>query len=137
MIAGMADDLLNDLASVPLFSSLSRDDITELAATFRERSFADGEPITREGERGVAFFVLLEGEAVVEVGGRQVNVLRAGDFLGEIALIDDGPRTATVTARGAVRCAGLAPWEFRPFVKARADVAWTLLETLARRMRAG
>jgi CRP-like cAMP-binding protein len=89
-----------------------------------------------QGEGAVAFFLLLDGEAAVKVGGRQRATLKRGDFAGELALLDpEGPRTATVTAITDVVLAALAAWEFKPFVLEHPEVAWELLRTLARRQR--
>jgi CRP/FNR family transcriptional regulator len=64
-----------------------------------------------------------------------VRTLGPGDYFGEIALIDEGPRSATVTAATDMRCRGMAAWEFRPFVVEHPEVAWTILQTLAARLR--
>jgi CRP-like cAMP-binding protein len=101
----------------------------------REHRVAAGETLIDEGEGGIAFFVILEGEATVTIGDREVRRLRAGDHAGEIALLDEGARTATITAAGDVRCLALTTWNFRPFVRENPDVAWALLLELAGRVR--
>lgn len=131
----MATDLVSSLARVPLFAGLAERDLSSLARDMKERTFAAGTEITREGRSGVGFFVILEGEAVVRIAGSERRRLGPGDWFGEIALIDEGPRSASVTAEGEVRAAGLSAWEFAPFVKGHPDVAWTLLRTLASRLR--
>ena len=68
--------------------------------------------------------------------GVQLNSLKSGDYFGEIALIDEGARSATVTADSELRCYGLTSWEFRPLVEGNAGIAWKLLETMAKRVRA-
>jgi CRP-like cAMP-binding protein len=88
--------------------------------------------LTAEGEEGVGFFVIESGTAQVSVGGQDRRLLGPGDYFGEIALIIDGPRTATVTAQTPVRCWGLTSWEFRPLVRENAAVAWRLVEALAK-----
>ena len=88
-----------------------------------------------EGASGAAFFVITQGEATVSVHGEERARLGAGDHFGEIALLDEGVRSATVTAETELRCYGLTPWEFRPFVEEHPQVAWTLLQTIARRLR--
>jgi CRP-like cAMP-binding protein len=88
------------------------------------------------GRGGVAFFILLEGEAAVTVDGQERRRLKGGDYVGEIAMIDpDAPRSATVTAVTDVRLAHLSAWDFRPFVIEHPEVAWDLLRTLAKRLR--
>lgn len=123
------------VSRVPLFAKLSKKDLKGLAASMKERTFPAGTVITEPGQSGVGFFVIQEGEATVTVGGETRRTLKGGDYFGEIALIDDGPRTARITADTDVHCYGLTAWDFRPFVQAHPDVAWSLLETLATRVR--
>ncbi len=122
------------LQRVPLFSGLERRELATLARTMKPRTFRAGETIASEGQSGVGFFVIEDGEAKVTIGGDEVRRLGAGDYFGEIALITEGPRTATVTADTEVRAWGLTPWEFRPLVETNASVAWKLLQALARQM---
>ncbi len=120
---------------VPLFANMSPRDTEGIAALFKERRFAPGETVTKEGTGGAAFFVIESGQATVSVGGQQRATLSAGDYFGEIALIDEGARSATVTADTELVCYGLTYWEFRPLVQQNATIAWNLLHTLARRLR--
>ncbi|MCP9485584.1 MAG: Crp/Fnr family transcriptional regulator [Gaiellaceae bacterium MAG52_C11] len=124
------------LAQVPLFAGLKERNLKLLANSLKERSFGEGETIAAEGKSGVGFFVIVEGEATVSVDGKERATLRAGDHFGELALIDDGARTATVTAATPLRCYAMTSWEFRPLVQENATVAWHLLENLAKRLRA-
>ena len=100
-----------------------------------EFTLAPGETIASEGQRGIGFFLIESGQAKVTVGGEERGALGAGDYFGEIALIDDGPRSATVTADSELRCWGLTSWEFKPIVETNAEIAWKLLEALAKRLR--
>ncbi len=120
---------------VPFFANMSPQDVERIAALFKERRFAAGETVTKEGAGGAAFFVIESGEATVSVGGRQRGTLTAGDYFGEIALIDEGARSATITASSELVCHGLTYWEFRPLVQQNATIAWNLLQTLAKRLR--
>jgi hypothetical protein len=120
---------------VPLFANMSPRDIENIAVLFKERRFAAGETITKEGAGGAAFFVIESGQATVSVGGQQRAELSDGDYFGEIALIDEGARSATVTASTELVCYGLTYWEFRPLVQKNATIAWNLLQTLAKRLR--
>ena len=120
---------------VPLFASMSPRDIEGIALLFKERRFAEGETITKEGAGGAAFFVIESGQATVSIGGQERALLSDGDYFGEIALIDEGARSATVTARTELVCYGLTYWEFRPLVQQNATIAWNLLQTLAKRLR--
>ena len=120
---------------VPFFANMSPRDVEGIAALFKERRFAPGETVTKEGAGGAAFFVIESGEATVSIGGRTVATLTKGDYFGEIALIDEGARSATITASGELVCYGLTYWEFRPLVQHNATIAWNLLQTLAKRLR--
>ena len=135
MLVFMAVETLDTLRKVPLFSRLDRRDLERLATSMKERTFPEGTTVTREGQGGVGFFVILSGEGAVNVGGDPRGTLGPGDSFGEIALIDEGARTATITAVTDLRCVGMTAWEFKPFVQEHPDVAWALLQGLAGRVR--
>jgi CRP/FNR family transcriptional regulator, cyclic AMP receptor protein len=124
------------LQRVPLFADFERKDLKQLAHSFRERTFDAGSTVADEGQKGAGFFVIESGEASVSVHGSDRGKLGPGDYFGEIALIDDGARSATVMADTELRCYGLTSWEFRPLVEGNASIAWKLLETMAKRLRA-
>jgi CRP/FNR family cyclic AMP-dependent transcriptional regulator len=127
---------IDALREVNLVRGLKDSDLASLAADLVERRVAAGDPIVGEGTGGVAFFFILEGETSVTVGGEEVATLKRGEYVGELALLDpDGPRTATVSAKTDVVLAAMTAWQFRPFVVAHPEVAWTLLQRLARRLR--
>ena len=128
-------DAVDALKRVPLLAGLERKHLERLARSVRERTFAEGDAITREGEEGVGFFVIVEGSASVNVHGELKAALGPGDAFGEMALLDQGPRSATVVAATDVRCLALSAWEFRPFLEEHPSVAWSLLVTLAKRLR--
>ena len=94
----------------------------------KERTFDAGETIAREGEGGVGFFVIEDGTAKVSVGGEERRTLGPGDYFGEIALISEGARTATVTADTQLRTYGMTFWDFRPLVEDTPGIAWKLLQ---------
>ena len=120
----------------PYDKLLKEAELASLAADLAERRVAAGDPIVGEGTGGVAFFFILEGTTSVTVGGEEVATLKGGDYVGELALLDpEGPRSATVTATTDVVLAAMSTWQFRPFVLAHPEVAWTLLQRLARRLR--
>ncbi|HEX5467723.1 MAG TPA: cyclic nucleotide-binding domain-containing protein [Gaiellaceae bacterium] len=124
------------LRRVPLFAGLDDEDLGRLATQMKERRFAEGNPMTSEGRGGAGFFVITDGNATVSVAGEAKATLGVGDYFGEIALIDEGTRSATITAATDVIAYGMTSWEFKPFVEDHPQVAWALLETLARRLRA-
>ena len=123
------------LRRVPLFGELRDKDLKMLAESFSERSFRSGDELTTEGAGAAGFFVIESGEAKVTVDGEDRRTLRSGDYFGEIALIDGGTRTATITATSDGRAYGLTSWVFRPLVEKNAAIAWPLLEAMARRVR--
>jgi CRP-like cAMP-binding protein len=129
--------MVESLRQVPLFRDLSNRDLKRLAGSMSEKSFAPGQAVVSEGEGGVGFFVILDGRAKVTQGGEDRGTLGAGDYFGEMALIDDDDRAATVVAEGELRCAAMTMWNFRPFVKEHPDVAWALLTALVKRVRQG
>jgi CRP/FNR family cyclic AMP-dependent transcriptional regulator len=130
----MAAEATQLLGRVPLFSGLDPRELETISRTVHERTFRAGDKIAEEGQGGVGFFVIREGEAKVTVGGNEVRRLGAGDYFGEIALISEGTRTATVTAETELHCYGLTPWEFRPLVQTNAGIAWKILQALARQV---
>lgn len=123
------------IRSVPLFQSLPKKDLESLARSMKERSFSAGQDLTSEGAGGVGFFVIERGEATVSVEGETRRTLGAGDWFGELALLDGGSRTATVTATADGTAWGLTSWEFRPLVEANGELAWAMLQALAARIR--
>jgi CRP/FNR family cyclic AMP-dependent transcriptional regulator len=128
-------DVVESLAHVPLFAGVRRKELDRLAKVMRERTFIEGEEVTVEGHSGVGFFVIEDGNATVSLKGEIIRTLAPGDHFGEIALIDEGPRSASITATTDLRCRGMAAWEFRAFVQEHPEVAWPLLETLTSRLR--
>jgi CRP/FNR family transcriptional regulator, cyclic AMP receptor protein len=121
--------------NVPLFSELDNRELRGLASSMKERTFNAGDTVATEGQSGIGFFIIEDGEATVSVGGQEVGTLGAGDHFGEVALIDDGARTATITAKSDLKCYGITSWEFRPMVEQNAGLAWKLLKQMAKRLR--
>ncbi|MFL5894680.1 MAG: PEP/pyruvate-binding domain-containing protein, partial [Thermoleophilaceae bacterium] len=121
---------------VPLFAGLAPEQVEEVASLFKERRFAAGETVIREGSGGAAFFLIDGGEAIVSVRGEERARLGPGDSFGELAMIDEGERSATVTASTDLVCWGLTYWDFRPLVEKNRAIGWNLLQTLAKRLRA-
>ena len=123
--------LVDELRQVPLFSGLSQRQLKQLARGFKEREFRPGTSMVRQGEMsGVGFFVITGGEASVTVDGMEVAKLGPGDHFGELALISEQLRSATVTAEGPLQCLVMAFWDFRRFAKENPDVTWKLLQHL-------
>ena len=123
------------LKRVALFADLSDAELEQIALLFKERHFAAGETVVKEGSDGAAFFLIDAGEANVTVAGVERASLKPGDHFGEIALIDEGTRSATITATSDLVCYGLTFWEFQPLVVQNGAIGWKLLQTLAKKLR--
>jgi len=132
----MAGAPVEALRRVPLFADLDADELQQVALLFKKRHFAQGETVIREGTDGAAFFLIESGEASVAVAGATRDSLRAGDHFGEIALIDEGVRSATITALTDLDCYGLTYWEFRPLLLENGAIGLKLLQSLAQKLRA-
>lgn len=121
-----------DLQRVPLFAGLSQRQLRQLAKDFKTRPVPVGARLTKQGEMsGVAFFVIAEGEAAVIVDGERVGTMGPGDHFGELAMISESQRTATVEALTPMRCHTIQFWHFRAFAKKNPDVTWKLLQHVA------
>jgi CRP-like cAMP-binding protein len=127
--------MVESLRAVPLFADLSPKDLKRLADSMTERSFTAGDEVVAQGKGGVGFFVILDGAALVSQGGEARGRLTAGDYFGEMALIDGEARLASVHAEDDLRCAAMTSWTFRPFVRAHPDIAWALMTALVKRVR--
>jgi CRP-like cAMP-binding protein len=134
MLTRVGEAPVSLIRQIPLFSGLDDRELRTIAGSMKERTFPAGGSVLEEGARGVGFFVIEAGSARVSVGGNDVGVLGAGDHFGEIALIGDVDRTATITAETDLHCYGMNSWTFRPLVEAHASIAWKLLQALARRL---
>ena len=126
---------IETLKRVPLFAGLNDKELDEIASSMRERRFKAGDTVTQEGAGGVGFFIVEEGQADVTVGGESKGTVGPGDYFGEIALINESPRTATLTASTDMVCYGMTPWDFRPLVESNSNIAWKLLTAMAEKMR--
>jgi CRP-like cAMP-binding protein len=121
--------VVEDLKRVPLFSGLSQRQLRQLAKNFLDRQVPAGTLLAKQGEMsGAAFFVIVEGEAAVIVDGTQVGTMGPGDHFGDLAMISEGERMATVKALTPMRCHTMQFWHFRAFAKKHPDVTWKLLQ---------
>ncbi len=123
--------LVNLLSHVKLFENVEKKELERISHSFKERTFQPGDVIAAEGSSGIGFFVIESGNAKAKHGDIEIGDLGAGASFGEVALIDEGPRSATVTAETELKCWGLSAWEFRPLAETNATVAWNLARIVA------
>jgi CRP/FNR family transcriptional regulator, cyclic AMP receptor protein len=131
-----SDAKIDALKRAPLFEGLSRKELEHLAQLADDLEIPAGKVLTRQGDTGREFFVLMDGEVEVVRDGEVIGTSGAGDFIGEISILEDMPRTATVTAKTPVRLFVLTAQSFRSFVEESPEVENKVLRTLARRLAA-
>jgi CRP-like cAMP-binding protein len=129
-------DIITKLGNVPIFSECSKRELGLIARAAKEVTHRAGTEIAREGERGIGLFLILRGECEVTIGGKRKAKLGPGEFFGEVALLDGGPRTATVTAITEVTLVGITGWVFRGLLMEHPSIALKTLESVAGRLRA-
>ena len=117
---------------MPIFEGLDNRDLERIAGSMKQRTFHAGDTVTTEGQGGVGFFVIEDGEAKVTIHGDERRRLGPGDYFGEVALLTDSPRTATITAETELRCYGMTSWDFKPLVETHGSIAWKLLQAMAK-----
>ena len=128
----MAQGPVDLLKRVPIFEGLDRRELERIAHSMKQRTFRAGDTVTTEGQGGVGFFVIEDGTAKVTVGGEDRRTLGSGDYFGEVALLTDSPRTATIKAETDLRCYGMTSWDFKPLVETHGSIAWKLLQAMAK-----
>jgi len=121
----------------PLFAACSKRELEQIAQIADEIDLREGKVMTKEGSRGREFFVLLEGKAEVTRDGQVINQLGPGDFFGEIALVSDSPRTATVTATSPVRTLVVTAGSFKRLLDDQPEIQRKVLVALAERLAPG
>jgi CRP/FNR family cyclic AMP-dependent transcriptional regulator len=134
-MAGGISQVAEQLLAVPLFSSCSKRELQTIAKATKEVHHKAGATIAREGDAGIGLFVITDGTAKVTIGGKTKARLGPGDFFGEIALIDGGPRTASVEAETPLTVLGLTEWVFRGMLQQHPTIALKTLQSLAGRLR--
>jgi CRP-like cAMP-binding protein len=133
----MSDPRVERLRHVPLFAGCTDKQLQFIAGRADELDLDKGRVLCREGQSGGDFFVLLSGAADVSAGGKSVRTIREGEFFGEIAMIDNGPRSATVTVTEPSRALVLGPAQFRDMLHQNAEIAATMLYAVVKRLRSG
>ncbi len=122
------------LEKVPIFSSLTDRQLRRLARDAMERSFPEGAEVVKQGEKGVGFYLVLDGAVEVRRKGRRLANLGPGHFFGEMALFDEEPRSADVVATRPTRCLVLSRWEFWGFAMTQPQMLRGMLQEMARRL---
>jgi CRP/FNR family transcriptional regulator, cyclic AMP receptor protein len=128
------DTKVDALRSAPLFEGLSRKELVQLARMSDDLEVPPGQVLCKEGEVGQEFFVIIDGKVEITRKGKRVATRGAGDFFGEIALLEDTPRMATVTAKTPLRLFVLTRRDFRHLVDENPRVERKVLRALARRV---
>ncbi len=127
--------LVGMFKTIPLFSLLNEKDLEAIAEKGREVAFKQGHTILKEGEPGVGFFLILDGQVQVRRKAKVLASLGSGQFFGETSVIDDLPRTADVVAVKNTTCFGLTMWDFGALVNTRPGIAVPIMKELVRRLR--
>jgi CRP-like cAMP-binding protein len=136
MLIAMADSKVEALSRVPLFSQLSKPELEFVASRADEVTAKAGRRLTTQGTSGDSFYILLDGEADVEVDGKPRATLKAGDFFGEISMLDRGLASATVTTRTDARLMVMSHAQFRDAIKASDALLVKVLAAMGERLRA-
>jgi CRP/FNR family transcriptional regulator, cyclic AMP receptor protein len=132
----MAHELSTDerLSKVPLFAGLSKKDLKHISSLATRLDLPAGKELTHQGATGNEFLIVLEGEVDVLIDGKTVATRGAGDYFGEISLLDDRPRVATVVAKTPVSVEVIGRREFKALINDQPDIAHQLLATMAQRL---
>jgi CRP-like cAMP-binding protein len=123
------------LAKVPLFASCTTEEIERIATAAQENDFDAGQLIITQGTPGQAFYLILSGRVEILRDGRSFGAYGPGDFFGEMSLLDNAPRSATIRALDPTRCLMLSSWDFKALLEEYPSIAVKLLEVLSRRLR--
>ena len=127
--------LASRLVAVPLFAGLDRRELETIVESGREVSFEAGKKILQQGERGLAFLLILDGSVEVNKDGKRLAKLGKGQFFGEMTVIDDQPRSADVVAIEPTTCFGLTAWSFDAVIGSNPSIAKQIMKELVRRLR--
>ena len=128
-----------ELSKVDLFAQFTRKDLTRIGRAVVERKYKPGETVVKEGEQAVAFFVVSKGKLEVTKGAgakkQKLNTLGPGSVFGEMALLDGGPRVATIVAVEASECLVLSRWDFVAELRTNPQMAVAMLPIVSKRLR--
>jgi len=124
------------LKKTPIFTNTSESSLKTMLKSAVEKTVESGQKIVEQGERGSGFYLILEGRAEVVADGEKLAEFGSGDFFGELAVIDGAPRTADVVAVADTTCVVVTQWAMRSIISTHPEIALSMLEELARRLRA-
>jgi CRP/FNR family transcriptional regulator, cyclic AMP receptor protein len=127
--------LVEMLRSVPLFSGLKDKQVRAILGSGKQMHYDAGKEIVKEGENGVGFYLIAEGNVEVRRKGKVLSKLGKGDFFGEMSLLDKEPRSADVVAVTPVTCFGLTAWSFSGLLRTQPDISINMMLELVRRLR--
>ena len=132
----MSDKTVELLQDVPLFANFSKKQLKSVIKTAKEKEFKDGDTIVREGDMSnVGFYLVLEGQVEVKRGDKSLTKLGSGQFFGEMAVLDEKPRSADVVAITDTKCLLVTNWDFKALIKTYPDMATNIISELANRLR--
>lgn len=131
----MTEEQAAALKKVPLFAGLSDDDLVALTRNATEERYQPGQDIITQGDTTGPFFLILDGRCTVNIDGKPRRTVGAGQYFGEMSLIDEEPRSATVRAETAVRGIALPPWDFLALLEENWPIARKVMASLSRRLR--
>jgi CRP-like cAMP-binding protein len=129
------DDVVETLSSFTLFGDLSRPELEAMAHTFDEEWFGEGQRIIREGFTGTGFYVILDGQASVQIGGEERVKLGRGDFFGELSILLDEPPSADIVSLGSLRCLVLPRSQLTDLLTSTPWLTLRILQAELRRLR--
>jgi CRP-like cAMP-binding protein len=130
-----SDPVVEMLANTPIWTGLSKQDLKSIVSASHERRYDAGKVIVGKGESGVGFYLILDGSVEVKSGGSTLSTLGPGQFFGEMAVLDDKPRSADVISVSPSRCLLLTAWSFRALISNHPKIALHMLRECIRRLR--
>jgi CRP-like cAMP-binding protein len=134
-ISRPADIQFEMISKVPLFASLGKKHVQAISGFGKRLSYDPGRKIVKEGEKGIGFYLILDGQVEVRSGDKVLAKLSKGNFFGEMALLDKEPRSADVVATAPTTCFGITGWSFEEILRKEPEIASGIIKELARRLR--
>ena len=128
-------EVLGMLQNVPIFSVLPKKELKTMSKSFMERSYPPGTVIEQEGDKGVSFYLIVDGTVNVRKGTKSIAKLSRGQFFGELSLIDNQPRSATIETIEPTKCLIMTSWVWSGFLDTQPKLAKAVMKELARRLR--